>query len=368
MNIASRIRNRLKEDFSLQGLMKVALVLVIILLFQATAGIWKGLFGTLFRILKPFLYGFVVAYILRRVFIRLEMHKIPRGISVPVVYLLLILALIWLLSSLIPMLLSRTSAFIGSMISSINWVTEHLSSLTSSDIPPWISAMIDTGVSTLSDFKNLIPSLTGTLPDVVQATIGIFTTLIITTVVSIFMSLEWEKIRFYIVTKSSKISLRFYLMIFEVDEEIGEYLHSMLTLILIRFAEYTLLYLLVGHPDWLILGILTAVSVFIPYIGPIIVSTLGIIIALTQSWTMCLILSIAIVILSQVDEYVIAPLVHARNTHISPLWTLFSIFAGGNLLGVPGIIIAIPAFLTIRTIYRIYIKEEEEETSAEDEV
>ena len=83
---------------------------------------------------------------------------------------------------------------------------------------------------------------------------------------------------------------------------------------------------------------------------------------------MCLILSIAIVILSQVDEYVIAPLVHARNTHISPLWTLFSIFAGGTLLGVPGIIIAIPAFLTIRTIYRIYIKEEEEETSAEDEV
>lgn len=358
MNITEKIRTKLKEDLSMQGLIKLALLLVIVLLFQATAGLWKGLFTKIFNILRPFIVGFVIAYVLRRLFSRLEEHGISRRISIPVVYIAIILLLVWLLSSLVPMVLSKASALIESMINSINWVREQLSSQTSG-IPVWILEVINSGTEVLSDFKSLIPGLTGSIPDVVNAAIGVITTTIISIVVSIFMSLEWEKIRAFIVKTTIRISRRCYQTVFAIDEEIGEYLKSMLTLTLIRFAEYSLLYFLIGHPDWLILGLLTAISIFIPYIGPIAVNTIGILTALTLSATQVLILCAAIAVLSQVDEYMIAPLVHARRTHISPLWTLFSIFAGGNLLGIWGIILAIPIFLAARTIYRIWFDEEE---------
>ena len=367
MNIAEKIRTKLKEDLSMQGLVKLALLLVIVLLFQATAGIWTGLFNKIFSILKPFIAGFVIAYVLRRFFSRLEEHGISRRISVPVVYLIIILLLIWLLSSLVPMVLSKASALIESMINSINWVREQISMQSSSSIPSWVLAIINSGVETLSDFRSLIPGLTGSIPDVVNAAVGAITTTIISIVVSIFMSLEWDMVRAFVVKTSLRISPRCYKTVFAIDEEIGEYLKSMLTLMMIRFVEYSLLYFLVGHPDWLILGLLTAISIFIPYIGPIAVNTIGILTALTLSTTQILILLAAIAILSQVDEYMIAPLVHARRTHISPLWTLFSIFAGGNLLGVWGIVLAIPVFLALRTVYRIWSGSEEEEGEAKED-
>ncbi len=354
MNIAEKFKNLIKEDFSIQGLIKMTLVLLIVLLFQATAGLWTGLFTKIFSILSPFIAGFVIAYILRRLFSRLEEHKIPRRISIPVVYLVIIVLLIWLLYSLVPMVLSKASALIESMIRSINWVSEMISSQNSAGMPSWILSLIQSGAAALSDVRNLIPGLTGSIPDFVNAALGAVTVTIISIVVSLFMSLEWDRIRSFIVDLSMRISPRCCRILFAIDDEIGEYLKSMLTLMLIRFAEYSLLYFAVGHPDWLILGLLTAISVLIPYVGPVAINTIGILTALTLSTTQIVILVAAIAVLSQVDEYMIAPLVHARRTHISPLWSLFSIFAGGNLLGVWGIVLAIPAFLAARTVWHIY--------------
>ena len=62
-------------------------------------------------------------------------------------------------------------------------------------------------------------------------------------------------------------------------------------------------------------------------------------------------LIILIVVLSQVDEYVIAPLVHSHNTSVTPLWALFSIFAFSGLFGIVGLVIAIPGYLALRVIY-----------------
>ena len=220
MNIGERILTKLKEDFSLQGLIKIVLLLLIVLLFQATAGIWQGLFSRLFNVFKPFLYGFVIAYILRRAFTRLEKAGVPRKISIPIVYVIIIALLVLLISTLFPIVLNRTSSLIESMINGINWVTVHIQTLTSGDMPPWIVGLVDAGVSALSDFRSLIPNLTGSLPEFVNATISTLTMIIFSIVISIFMSFGWEKIRYYIVYLSLRVGRRFNTAVFEIDHEI----------------------------------------------------------------------------------------------------------------------------------------------------
>jgi predicted PurR-regulated permease PerM len=59
-----------------------------------------------------------------------------------------------------------------------------------------------------------------------------------------------------------------------------------------------------------------------------------------------------ICVLSQLDEYVITPMVHSRNLNMSPLWSLFSIFCASTLFGFGGFVIAIPCYLVIRVIIR----------------
>ena len=65
-----------------------------------------------------------------------------------------------------------------------------------------------------------------------------------------------------------------------------------------------------------------------------------------------IILLLCIVVLSQLDAYLIEPIVHSRNVKISPLWALFSIYAGGILAGGLGVMVAIPMYLAVRAIIR----------------
>ncbi|MBR4456785.1 MAG: AI-2E family transporter, partial [Solobacterium sp.] len=111
---------------------------------------------------------------------------------------------------------------------------------------------------------------------------------------------------------------------------------------------------LVGHKDWLLVSLLTALGLIVPYIGPMIGNVVGILTALTLPQKNVVILLICIVVLSQVDAYIIEPLIHSHNVKISPLWALFSIYAGGILAGGLGVMIAIPVYLAIRALIRTY--------------
>ena len=136
-----------------------------------------------------------------------------------------------------------------------------------------------------------------------------------------------------------------------INDEVSDYIHSLIILMLIKFVEYMLVYVLIGHDDWLIMALLTSISLLIPYIGPTIVNCIGILTAIAIPDGRVFLLIILIVVLSQVDEYVITPLVHSHNTSVTPLWALFSIFAFSGLFGIVGLVIAIPGYLALRVIY-----------------
>lgn len=65
-------------------------------------------------------------------------------------------------------------------------------------------------------------------------------------------------------------------------------------------------------------------------------------------------LIIGIMILSNVDAYVISPLVHEKRSAMGPLITLFAVFAGGVIMGAVGIMVSVPAAIAIKTAIEVY--------------
>lgn len=350
MKIVEKIEQKIDEDISLRFLIKIVLLFTAIWLLIRTGSFWSGLAATIWKILSPFFIGFVIAYILRGLIFLLEKHHISRKISVPVIYAAMLVFLIWLLSSLVPMVISRASDFINSMINGINWLSSRLAVSSKSGLPDWLREIISQTTGGLADARNLIPDLTDSLPDLITNFIGTITGIIFAIVISVFMCFGWEKIRMVFVSVSRRISEDCYETMMAVNGEIGSYVRSLLILMLIRIVEYAIVYLAIGHPDWLILAILTGVSLIVPYIGPTIVNLIGIVTALTLPVGHVVALIIVILILSVVDPYVIEPMVHSHNTAVTPLWALFSIFCGGVLAGTAGVIMAIPVYLSIRMI------------------
>lgn len=340
MRLFSDFREKLNEDLSLSALVRLVLIFMLIWLLMMTAGFLKDIFLKIWSVLQPFVIGFFIAFAIRPAVRKAEQKGIPPKISIPVIYLVVIVFLVWILSSLIPVMFSRASAFTDSVIAGIDWIRNLFREIEgqNSGILPALSDQLTAFLLNIN------------IADILGSTMNAFVRVIFTTVISLFMAFEWNSVTAAILKTVRRSGRKAYGAVLAVSDELGDYIRSMLILMLIRFFEYSIVYLIAGHQDWLILAVLTSISLLIPYLGPTVINTAGILSAIAMPEAHVVILIIMILILSNVDEYVISPLVHARNTHITPLWALFSIFAGGTLLGAAGIIIAIPAYLSIYTI------------------
>ena len=353
MKLINQIAEKINEDIHIQALIKVILVLLVVFLVRSVDVVWIGLFRKAWHILRPFVLGFVIAYVIHPLIETLERkYKISRKITVPVFYIILLVILFWLAFTIVPLIYSRLSSFITSMISGVNSIYNSYLELTESGAPEWMRRLIQEIVAGLQSTRNFLPQLSTQFSAVLSDAVKIFTIFVITIIVSMYMCFSWKNIEASIYSFAKRLGSRAIRSMRAVDAEIGTYIRSLLVLMLIKFVEYALMYYFVGHKDWLLVSLLTAIGLIIPYIGPMIGNTVGILTALTMPQRNVIILLVCIVVLSQLDAYLIEPLVHSRNVKISPLWALFSIYAGGILAGGLGVMIAIPAYLAVRTVIR----------------
>ena len=353
MKFIDQISEKINEDIHIQALIKVILVLLVIFLVRSIDVVWMGLFRKAWHILRPFVLGFIIAYVIHPLIEMLEKkYKISRKITIPVFYLILLVVLFWLAFTIVPLIYSRLSSFITSMISGVNSIYNSYVNLSESGAPEWLRRLLQEIVASLQSTRSILPQLSTRFSSMLSDAVQVFTIFVITIIVSIYMCFSWKNIEAAIYNFAKRLGSRAIRNIKAVDVEIGTYVRSLLVLIVIKFLEYALMYYLAGHKDWLLVSLLTALGLIVPYIGPMIGNTVGILTALTMPQRNVIILLVCIVVLSQLDAYIIEPLVHSRNVKISPLWALFSIYAGGILAGGLGVMVAIPAYLAVRTIIR----------------
>ena len=358
----SRLAEKINDNLSMQAMLRVIMLLSIILLLFLTKSIWENLFLKIWHVFRPFVYGFAVAYVLQPLIRFLETKHISRKISIPIIYILLVIALCWLLFTLIPLLISRLSSFISSMITGVNSLYATYVNFSESGAPNWLQQMVNQAIGALRETQSIIPNLSGNLSTLLSETASTVTIIVLSLIISIYICSSWESIRdgiLYLADRSGKSMSRY---IRVIDREIGTYIRSLLILMAVKFVEYAIMYYLVGHKDWMLVALLTALGLIVPYIGPMIGNVVGVLTALTLPTKNVVILIICICVLSQVDAYVIEPLIHSRNVKITPLWALFSIYAGGVLAGGIGVMVAIPVYLGIRAVVMLN-REENEESS-----
>lgn len=104
-------------------------------------------------------------------------------------------------------------------------------------------------------------------------------------------------------------------------------------------------------PYALILSIMLGVFNFVPTFGPIAGGILGAIIVLLVKPGLVIAFVIFTFVLQQIDGNVIKPVLFGDTTGLSPFWVLVSIVVGGRMFGIAGMILGVPAFALLSTVY-----------------
>jgi predicted PurR-regulated permease PerM len=132
----------------------------------------------------------------------------------------------------------------------------------------------------------------------------------------------------------------------------GEYVRALVLLCVLTFIVWSVLFLIAGVPYALVLAAIGGALEFLPVVGPIAAGITILSVALFSGFGHPWLLVLFIVIWRLVQDYVSSPLIMGRGVELHPGLVIFGVLVGGELAGVAGMFLSVPAIAGLRAIWR----------------
>lgn len=328
-------------------LVNILLIILIVYALYGVRGLWLGVLAKVVAVFLPFLVAFAVSYALYPYSKKLEDYGLPKWLSVGLIYFILFGFLIVMCLTVVPMFYDQVVLF----LSNISAVITDISSKFEIDL-----GVLQKSISSISTdiLKNVGSYISDGAINILNASINVVTNLIIVIAVSIYFLCDMDKIRDNLKAQLRKRRKRLYKYFKLLDVEISNYFNGLLKTMLIQFVEYTVVFAVIGHPNYLVLGILASITTIIPYFGALIVNVLAVIIASVISTKLLILTILVCIICPSIDGYIIGPKVYGKTNQLPALVNIFAVFAGGILGGFWGIVVSLPVAIILLATYKFF--------------
>lgn len=314
-------------------------------------------------ILLPFLAGLAVAYFLDPLADRLEERKISRGAAAGIVISVFFLLLLAILVAFWPILQSQIIAASKSLPQTL------------ATLKPQFNAWMDSLATRFNldmphDVDGLISSFSGEiLAKVREAATGaikgglaifnLLTLALITPVVAFYLLRDWDRIIAKIdswLPEPTAVVVREQAQ--KVDSVLAGFVRGQLLVSTCMGVLYGTGWAIVGLDFAIVLGVLAGVMSFVPFVGALFAALVAVALAIGQ-WGFDLI-QIALVagvffVVQTIEGAFLTPRLIGGRVGLHPVWVLFAVFAGGEIAGFVGVLVAVPAAAAIAVLVRFYI-------------
>ncbi len=209
---------------------------------------------------------------------------------------------------------------------------------------------------------NFIPNFLNSFLDVLSTlSIGLFSILFISFFFLKDSKLFQNGLLIFVPNKREKGMVN---SINKINSLLSRYFVGLLLQIFILFVIYTIVLLVVGIENAIVIAFLCALFNVIPYIGPIIGGVLMILLTMTSNLGMdfsTVILPkagyvlIGLTIGQLVDNFFSQPFIFSNSVKSHPLEIFLVIIIAGLLFGVVGMIIAVPGYTAIKVILKEFL-------------
>lgn len=329
-------------------LLNILLIIASIVLIYLIKDLWIGVVLKIISITFPFIIAFAISYALYPLVMKLRNLGLPKKIAITIICLLGISFIATIFILIIPMLYDQTLLF----LSNISVFVADISNKYELNL-----GVLQTSITDISTniIKNIGSYISDGAINVVNTSINVVTNLIIVLFAAVYFLIDMEKIRNYIKNKLKSSNKRTYNYVKTLDNELKNYCIGLGQNIIIQLFEYTFVFFLIGHPNYLVLGILASFTTIIPYVGALIVDILALLIASVISTKLFILTLCVLIICPLIDGYIISPKIYGKTNKIHPLISIFAVFAGGILGGFWGIVISLPVAIIIIATIKFYL-------------
>lgn len=333
--------------------------------------------GKIFDFMRPFIYGFGLAYILNPVlkFIEQRLRALPDGFLSDKLRRMLAILLTYLLAAgiiavfvmiMLPQLISSITGLINRMFAFVNSTDRDalmqylvnlfpevdLSATMWDYVEKYTGQIVSTTYNLLT--SRLLPMMTNVTTVVASGLLN----LVVGVIVSIYMLADKERFSagikriWYAAFPSSKAD-----WILELAGDAnrvfggfisGKLLDSVIIGIICFFGMTFLNGVLpFSMPNPMLISVIVGITNVIPYFGPFIGAVPSFFIILIESPKGALVFLLFVFALQQFDGNILGPKILGDSTGLSAFWVIFSITLFGGLYGFVGMFLGVPVFSVI---------------------
>ena len=135
-----------------------------------------------------------------------------------------------------------------------------------------------------------------------------------------------------------------------VDKMLARYIRAQLALAGLSFVLYSVCMLVLRFPDAIALGLLGGILEFVPAVGWIVsagvILTIGFLTHSHWIWMAGL-----LIVWRIVQDYVNSPRIMGESLELPPLIVVFALMVGGQVAGIAGVYLAVPAVAVLRIVW-----------------
>ena len=283
--------------------------------------------------------------------------RMPRALAILIVYLGLIAVVSTAVGLLVPVMVAETRQLSDSLPKLIQGAI----ALPDRWIAPYFPQLRDTSDLISQDLGSRLGALVGNVGGLLVSLGAALTTLLVSTFLILVIG--------FFLTTDAQFAPRFIARFFpprvrptvsslsrEIGERLGHWVRAQLLVGLCYGVAFGAGLALLRVPYAFSLGVAGAVLELIPYVGGVIVTALGMLVALSISPWLALGVLVLEIIVANLESHVIYPKLVGDIVGLHPLVIIIALFIGAEALGVLGALLAVPVAVVVQVLFERFYR------------
>lgn len=339
--------------------------------FSITAlGLWALL--AVKEVTSLLLLAYVVAVLLDPLLVRMNRFGVSRGVSIALMGTFSLIGIIVFLALAVPVMVQQYADLVAALptylrsvvefgdAAYVRWTGEHLP-VSADQLWAWLSHY--TSMLGVEHLRRAAETLSATLLSGYSITLTILNLVLF----PLFLYYLASDLPRFHAAAMRLLPLNWRAPVRETGGEILVHLHAFVRGQLTVSSILTLFYicglLIIGLPSAFVIGFLSGALSVVPYLGVVTGLTLSVLVTLMSNpgWWPLLQVGIVYAVVQTLEGSVLTPRIVGESLGLHPLLVMLALVVASQLLGLLGLVIAIPLAATIRVLLKNLLKSLEHE-------
>jgi len=291
------------------------------------------------EIILGFFISLLIMSILNPTVTKFSRYKIPRPMSVFIVYLMMLSFAGIVIALLIPPLITQSSNFVAN-------APKYLDSI--GVFGPYTEHVLGQLFAQIGILPGRLAKLT---LSVLSNVLAVVTVLVFSFYLLVYRDKLYKQLGYFLGSRRKKEAVK---VLDLLEKKLGGWFRAQLFLMFMIWISTYLGLLILGIPYALPLSILAGLLEIVPNIGPVIAAIPAVIIGFGISPIMGVATLALGFLIQQAENYLLTPKIMEKTVGVNPIVTLLAMAIGFKLAGIIGILISIPCVVSIYALSEEY--------------